>query len=414
MAGTDITAIEATLKEGWTQDNLEVQFMKEDPVLEAISVVSPDRMVGEYALTGVHTGRGGGITKVGQSGSKELNEPGPEQTAQAKWKLRRTAGAVEIDTGAIKQTQNKAQAIASVVDLEVEGKISTARKQLTSELMRDQSGLICQLATNNTTKVLKLATTGELGLGVEATMQGWLNENQQIDIGTKEEEAVVADGVTITAVNDDETEPTITISGSNVSTTGSHYVSIRNGRSGLTSHDMNGLRNIASRTAKLGEINPETENGWKAAFVDTSGGDLTRQRVISGRRKVRKKGKRPDWAITSLEQVEVLENETMPQVRYSSPDEQNMGTGETAKIGTLVIQGHEDTPRGDFTYLNKAHLKMLRDEKPYWHGEKFGSGILQIKAGSTFVYGSFEWFAEVITNRRNVFGRFGGLTVPTT
>ncbi|HET7455390.1 MAG TPA: hypothetical protein VFJ76_07715 [Solirubrobacterales bacterium] len=414
MAAADVTTIEAALKEGWTQDNLEVQFMKEDPVLEAIGVTSPDQMVGEYALTGVHTGRGGGITKVPSTGSKELNAPGPEQTNQAKWKLRRLVGAVEIDTGAIKQTQNKSQSVANVVDLETEGKISTARKQLTSELMRDQTGLICQLGTNTTTKTLKLATSGEYGLGVEATMQGWLNEGQLIDIGTTTEEAAIADGVEITAVNDDESEPSITISGSNVSTTGSHYVSIKNGRSGETSYDINGLRNIASRTSKLGEINPSTENAWKAAFVDTSGGDLTRQRVISGRRKVRKKGKRPDWAISSLEQVEVLENETYPQVRFDSTDKQNTGDGESIKIGNLTVQGHEDTPRGDFTYLSKAHLKMLRDEKPYWHGEKFGSGILQIKAGTTFVYGSFEWFVEAITNRRNVYGQFRKLTVPTT
>ena len=312
MAAADVTTVEAALKEGWTQDNLEVQFMKDDPVLEAIGVISPDQMVGEYALTGVHTGRGGGITKVPSTGSKELNQPGPEQTNQAKWKLKRTVGAVEIDTAAIKQTQNKSQSVANVVDLETEGKISTARKQLTSELMRDQTGLITQLQANSSTKTLKLAVEGEYGLGVEAAMQGWLNEGQLIDIGTTTEEAVIADGVEITAVNDSETEPTITISGSNVTTTTSHYVSIKNGRSGTTSYDINGLRNIASQTTKLGEINPETENGWKAAFVDTKGGDITRQRVISGRRKVRKKGKRPNWAITSLEQVEALGKRDLP------------------------------------------------------------------------------------------------------
>lgn len=411
MAAADVTTIEAALKEGWTQDNLEIQFMKDDPVFEAISVVNPDQMIGEYALTGVHTGRGGGITKVPSTGSKELNAPAPEQTNQAKWKLKRTVGAIEIETGAIKQTQNKAQSVANIVDLEVSGKISTARKQMTSELMRDQTGLICQLKENTTTKTLKLATEGEYGLGPEATMQGWLNEGQQIDIGTTAEEAVIADGVEIVTVKDDETEPTITISGANVSTTTSHYVSIKNGRSGTTSYDMNGLRNIAATTSKLGEINPETENGWKAAFVDATGGAITRQRVISGRRKVRKKGERPDWAITSLEQVEALENETYPQVRFDSTDKQNTGDGESIMIGNLKVQGHEDTPRGDFIYLRKAHLKLIRDEKPYWHGERFGSGILTIKAGTTFVYGSFEWYVEAMTNKRSAFGRFSKLAV---
>lgn len=410
MAAADVTTIEAALKEGWTQDNLEIQFMKDDPVMEAISVVDPDQMIGEVALTGVYTGRGGGITMVPSTGSKELNEPGPEQTNQAKWKLRRVVGAAEIDTAAIKQTANKAQSVANVVDLEVEGKVSTGRKQITSMLMRDQTGLICKLKENSTTKVLKLATEGEYGLGVEATRQGWLNEGQQIDIGTTSSEASIADGVTITAVNDDDTEPTITVSGSNISTEETDYVSLKNGRSGTTSYDINGLRNIASRTSTLGEINPSTENGWKAAFVDTSGGAITRQRVITGRRKVRARGTRPDWAITSLEQVENLENETYPQVRFQGTEGQNTGDGESIMIGSLKVQGHEDTPRGDFTFLRKENLKFIRDEKPYWHGEKFGSGILQIVPRTTFVYGSFEWFVEAITNRRNVFGQFRNLT----
>src|SRR6476620_140555 len=410
MAAADVTTIEAALKEGWTQDNLEIQFMKEDPVLEAITVVSPDNIVGEYALTGVYTGRGGGITKVPATGSKELNEPGAEQTNQAKWKLRRTVGAVEIDTAAIKQTQNKSTTVASVVDLEVEGKISTARKQLTSELMRDQTGLICQFKENTTTKTLKLAVEGEYGLGLEATRQGWLNEGQQIDIGTKASEAAIADGVTITAVNDDDTEPTITISGSNVSTTTSHYVSLKNGRSGETSFDMNGFRNIASRPSKIGEIDPATENGWKAAFVDTTGGALTRTRVIAGRRIVRARGGRPDLDETSLEQGANIDNETYPQVRFDSPDKQNTGDGESIMVGNMKVQGHEDCPRGDFTFLSKAHLKLLRDEKPIWHGEKYGSGILQIVPRTTFVYGSFEWFCEAITNRRNSFGQYRNLS----
>ena len=72
MAAADVTTIEAALKEGWTQDNLEVQFMKDDPVLEAIGVISPDQMVGEYALTGVHTGRGADPSRIPQSATVTL------------------------------------------------------------------------------------------------------------------------------------------------------------------------------------------------------------------------------------------------------------------------------------------------------------------------------------------------------
>jgi hypothetical protein len=406
MAAADVLVYEAVLKEGWTQDNLETQFMKDDPLLELLPVKSPDDMFGEYALTPVHTGRAGGFTMVPSTGSRELNEADSQKTAQAKWKLKRAWNSIELDTAVLKQTANKRVAAANAADTEVEGKLSDTRKQITRQLFLDQTGLICGLKANSTTKTLKLATTGEYGLGVEATRQGWLVEGQQIDIGTTSSEATIADGVTITAVNESETEPTITISGSNVSTETTHYVSIRNGRAGTTSYDLNGLRNIASKTSVLGEINPTTEPGWVAAFVDTEGGALTRGRVVAGRRKVRQRGERPDIALTSLKQVEVLENETYPQVRFDSPDKQNTGDGESIMIGNLKILAHEDCPDGDFTYAKKSHLSLIRDEKPYWATERYGSGILQYIPKTTFVYGSLEWFLELMTNKRIAIGQF--------
>lgn len=409
MAAADVTVYEAALKEGWTQDKLEVQFMKDDPLLEMLGTRSPDDLFGEYALTAVHTGRAGGFTMVPSTGSRDLNEADSQKTAQAKWKLKRAWNAIELDTASIKQTGSKSVAVANVVNTEVEGTVSDTRKQITRQLFADQTGLICGLKENTTTKTLELAISGTYGLGVEAVRQGWLVEGQQVDIGTTANEVAVADGVTITGVTDSETAPKITISGSNVSTTTSHYVSIRNGRSGTTSYDINGLRNIASTTATLGEINPETEPTWVAAFVDTSGGAITRQRVIAGRRKVRQRGTKPDLALTSLKQVEALENETYPQVRFPGTDGQNTGDGEHVMIGSLRVQGHEDCPEGDFTYATKANLTLIRDEKPYWATEKYGPGILQYIPKTTFVYGSLEWFLEFMTNRRNTVGQFRGL-----
>jgi hypothetical protein len=409
MAAADVLVYEAALKEGWTQDKLELQFKKDDPLFELLPVKSPDQLFGEYAITPIHTGRAGGFSMVPSTGSRELNEADSQKTAQAKWKLKRAWNAIELDTAAVKQTSNTSVAVANAVNTEVEGTVSDTRKQITRQLFLDQTARIVATKSNTTTKTLKLATTGEYGLGVEATRQGWLVEGQQVDIGTAGSEASVADGVTITSVNDSEEEPSITVSGSNVSTTTETYVSIRNARAGETSYELNGLRNIASKTSTLGEINPTTEPGWVAAFVDTSGGALTRARVVSGRRKVRTRGERPDLALTSLKQVESLEAETYPQVRFDSPSKQNTGDGESIAIGNLEIQAHEDCPDGDFTYAKKGNLAFIRDEKPYWATERYGSGILQYIPKTTFVYGSLEWFLELMTNRRNVIGQYRNL-----
>lgn len=409
MAAADVTVYEAALKEGWTDDKLEVQFLKNDPLLEMLGTRNPDDLFGEYALTAVHTGRAGGFSMVPSTGSRELNEADSQKTAQAKWKLKRAWKAIELDTAVIKQTGSKSVSVANTVNTEVEGAVSDTRKQITRQLFLDQTGLICKTKANETTKTLELETTGTYGLGVEAIRQGWLVEGQQIDIGTTANEVAIADGVTITGVTDSDTAPKITISGSNVTTTTSHYVSIRNTRSGTTSYEINGLRNMASKTGSLGEISPETEPGWIAALVNTDGGAITRQRVIEGRRKVRQRSDAPDVAITSLKQVEALENETYPQVRFQGPDGQNMGDGESTMIGSLKVQAHQDCPDGDFTFATKGNLSLIRDEKPYWATEKYGPGILQYIPKTTFVYGALEWYLEFYTNKRNTIGQFRGL-----
>lgn len=413
MAATTRTVIEAALKEGWTQDNLETQFLKTDKLLEKIGVKDPDELIGEYALTGVHTGRSGGFTVVPPTGSSSTNSADGQKVAQAKWNLRRQFNAIEIDTAAVKNAQNRKQAVVNLVDFEVEGTVSDTRKHIVRQLVTDQSGFITACADNENSTTLKLLVPSEdnndpYALGVEATRQGWLAKGQKIDVGTAESEASKGDARTIEAVTFSETAPTIKVSGEAIDTEedGKHLISIANSRSTTTSYSMNGFRNVASTSSKLGEIDPSTEGTWKAAFADNKeGAAISRQLALAGRRKVRQFGSTPDWAWTSLKQVEALENETYPQVRYDTSD-QNLGDGEHVMIGNLRVQGHEDVPDGDFTYTTLANVFLIRDGKPSWITQEYNGNILMPQANSTFLYGSLEWFVELGTNKRNSVGQY--------
>ena len=75
----------------------------------------------------------------------------------------------------------------------------------------------------------------------------------------------------------------------------------------------------------------------------------------------------------------------------------------------LRVQAHEDCPDGDFTYVRREHVFMIRDEKPYWLTQQYGNGILMPQANSTFLYGSLEWYVEMACNRRNAIGQFRNL-----
>lgn len=409
MPASDVVVYEATMKQGWPGPQMERQFHAEDPLLEDLERQSPIDTLGSEGITTVHTGRGGGVTMVPSTGSKDLNQADGQKTNRAKWKYARIANSIEIDSAVIRQVAGNNKATVDSADFEVKGNISDMRNQLSRQLFMDATSYICQTAVNNTTKVLKLAVSGSYGLGVEATRQGWLSKGQVIDIGTATEEAVIADGVEITAIGESETEPTITVSGSNVSTTASHFVSIRNARAGALSYETNGLRLLASQTAELGGLKPENEPKWRGAFVDSTGGPLSVARVKAGRRKVKTLGDKPDRSITSAKQVEVLDGELFVQQRYQPTDKKDMGEGEEVWIGNLKVMAHDDCPEGDFTFFKREHLFTLRIDAPYWLSERFGGSILVPKAGTTFLYSTCEYFLQLCTSKRICIGQFRGL-----
>lgn len=402
MSVATITVYEATIKQGWTQTQIEDQFFKEDPLLEQIERRKPTEQLGYEVYTPVHVGRGGGYTAVGKDGTSELNTASAQQTAKAKWELKRHWYPLKIDTAAIKRTKGDPQAVTESADFEMEGCISDLRNQIVRQLFSDQKAYIAQCTTTSSSTTVKLATTGSY-LGYEAIRNGYLSVGQEVDIGTATEEAVIADKKAILAVGEEENEPTIKIAGSAVSTTSSHFVSIANARSGETSLESNGFRNLIG-TATLGNLNPATYPGWKGVVVNEGGTAITREKVLGLRRKIRQRGETPDWAFTSLKQVEALENQLYPQVRFANPGEVNTGDGESIKVGSITVQGHQDCPDADFNLCKLDHVACLRDEKPEWVTQYEGGKLFSWAHGTTYLENALEYYLELYTNRRNALG----------
>jgi hypothetical protein len=407
MPVADVSVYEAALKEGWTQDTLEKQFYSEDPLLDSIQKMDPTTSIGQEGITPVWTGRAGGYSVVPPTGSSSLNAPDSQELNQAKWKYRRHWKQIKIDTGAVQQTSGSGNAVASVVDTEVEGAISDTRKQITRQLFSDQTARIAKTTTTASSTTVKLSSTD---MGYQAIRNGWLVPGQMIDIGTAASEASVAADREITAVTENESEPKITISGAAVETSTSEYVSIANARSGETSYENNGFGNLVSESTTLGEINPSTVPGWKGT-VDSEAAAITLGRIYKLQRRVRQKGTRADWAFTSLVQLENIFKLLQPQVRFAGADGSlQTGDGESVMVGNIKVQGHEDCPDSKFYLATKKHLATLRTDKPYWVPERYGKSLLEWKQESTFLLSALEYFFELITNRRNAFGAMTALT----
>lgn len=403
MAANTVTVWENALKQVWSQDEMERQFVQQDDLLKELEIKKPEAEIGGELLTPVYIGHGGVYTALGIEGSSELNSPEPEQINRAKWKNARHYTTIELDTASVKQSEGNSKAVASSVNMEMSGKLEYLRRQLTRQLFGEGSALIAQCAKeeaeSTTVKLLKT------GLGNHAIANGWLVKGQEVDIGTKTEQKVVVGKSKITAVKESETEPTITIS-SKVKTKEEHFVSIANARSGETSNEANSLRQMTDEISTLGGIKPETEPKWAGFTEKQSGAPVSRAMVIGFRRKLRKKGTDPDWSITSLEQIEALESVLFPQVRFNSPEQLNTGDGTNVKLGNLSFQGHLDCPKSDLYMLRKEHLSLLRDAKPEWMPEKYEGGkVLRWRQNTTFLTSALEYFLQTITNRRNALGR---------
>lgn len=412
MATATITVYEAAMKQAWTQETLEKQFYAEDPLLENIQKRTPEATLGLEALTPVWTGRGGGYTAVPSTGAATLNAASAQQVNRAKWLYKRHWKPIKIDTAAIKQTEGKAEAVASAVETEVSGNVSDVRKQITRQLFLDQTALIakCGTTTASTTVVLKAPTvTDPYAMGYQAIRNGWLVPGQQIDLGTTANQVSVAEKRTIESVEESETEPKLVISGATVTTSETTFVSIASARSGTTSNENNGFRNMISETANVafGNLKPENVPGWKGVVVKAEGKGISREKVLELRRKIRQKGETPDWAFTSLKQLEALENQLYPQVRFQNPAEVNTGNGESLMIGTIKVQGHQDCPDEDFNLVKSDKIGCLRSDQPTWVTQAYGNNggaILTWDLNGTFMVSALEYFFELVTNRRNALG----------
>lgn len=408
MSVSTFEVAESGAKQVWTQENFEKQFYSKDPMLEQVLKLKPEIQIGLEALTPVQTGRGGGITWVPKTGSSALNEAAPQQVTRAKWEYKRQWGMVEMDTAAIERTKDAAKSIMRWLDMEIEGKLSDMRKQLTRTLFGDGTGLIAQCAKKEEeSKVIELLPGG---FGYQAIRNGYLPVGQVIDIGSKTEEGLKAADKKILAVSESESKPTLEIATA-IKTAETDYVSLANSRSGETSYENNGWGNLSSPTSTLGGLKPETVPRWSGVFEEAKNTPVTRQKVIKLKRKLRQIGEDPDWCFTALKQIEALENESYTQVRFSNVNEQNTGDGEMVKIGKLAVQGHNDCPDKDLYMAVKNHVFILRDSAPYWATERYGGkGILMYIPKTTYVNGAIEGYLDFATNKRNSIGRLTELS----
>lgn len=396
-----LTTMDAALKETWTEDRLAEQLYNENPFLQRIKKLKVTQ-VGQHALTPIHTGRNHGFTALPASGGS-LNTAGQQEMKQAQWQYKHFYQPIEIESAAIDGTRNDTLSVAEVIDTEVTGGLDDLNRHLSRQLFLNGDAIIATCGTTSNATEVELEATS----GFNAIERGWLAVGTVVDIGTASVEDDDAAGATITAVEESETTPSITI-GSQITTTGSDFVSIKDARDGTTSYEMNGLRNIVSASADLGGLSVASVPSWKAANVDTTSQTLTLALMLKQARRVHQKtGKRPDYVLTGLKQEEQFYKLLQTQVRFTGD---SVGAGNVSpKWQGMEIHAQPDCQNEDMYFLTIGDFHLVTSGDPYWQNRHSGGNILEWKQGTSAYVATLMCRMNLGVRRRNSHARLGGL-----
>lgn len=358
------TGFKAALKEVFVAEEIQDSVFAKTKLLEMFKKVTPVASHGSEAIIVVRLGLSNGYSAVPNTGSSELNPAGGVSTARATHQFSHNWQNVEIDAGVILESKGS-DAIATAVVTEKQAVVDGLSTQLERALFADGTAKITATrATEAASTTIPLSLTD----GYDALRRRHLAVGMTVDIGTAADEDAIAASREITAVSVDAENPTITISGEEVETTTSHFVSVANARSGETSYELDGLDAMFSDEAKYGGIDPESEPEW-AAYVDSTEQDISLALINELEDEAwQSSGDEPTDCITSGKQLNALMELLQSQARFNGGESYNTGkrSGLTLPSGVEVMR-HQHCYSGKLYMIHKSDLGTVRhDDGPMW------------------------------------------------
>jgi len=402
MAATE-SSLEAALDVIWTRRHFVEQLFEENRFLEKIK--KTDKFTqGKEAKVPLHVTRNGGFTSL-PSGGGTLNEAGNQGYDEANFKLTHHHQQAAIQGDILDVSDDKQGSIVTAMDEEVTRALNDMNRQFTRMAYMDQTGRIAQCRTSNTNNVDLNTTSGRI-----AIERGWIYEGQQVDVGTKTEEATIVNGSTVTNV--DDVNYAFTVAAGNITTEGTtHYVSNKNARSGETSFEMNGIQNVISETAGLGGLTPTEQRQWKST-VNTTTTTLTIAALLTAQRKIRqRRGKSPTFLNTGLLQQQKFYELLEQQVHFSSDKGLTAGADDTTTWNGMEIFADPDCPDELLAMGHWEHFFMLESAAggPYWQNKITGGNKLAWIQGTDSYGGKVTYRCQLAADRRNDLYLFNAL-----
>jgi hypothetical protein len=114
--------------------------------------------------------------------------------------------------------------------------------------------------------------------------------------------------------------------------------------------------------------------------------------------------------LTGLKQQNKFYQLLQQQVHYQSDSAIDAGNEDRATWHGNQIYAHPDCPNEDWYTGVRQNLFVLASRKPFWQNDITGGDVLSWSQGTTAYVGKLGYHFNLGTNRRNVFGRLGGLS----
>jgi hypothetical protein len=402
------TTLSSVLKERWTDNEIQKQWLGDDTLLSRIERETESTMIGRQAQTPIWPDlNSGGYTSTG-SGGGSINTATNQPTAQAAWTLVQHFMPISMEFGTINQSRSNLQSVISGKNLEIRGAIATVRNQGTRQVVTNGDGKVAACGTSGGASVtvpLTAAASEGTAYGYSALVRDWLRPGAVIDIGTTADTDALATAATVTAVSESATAPTITTSSVDA-TAGTHFIYIANPNSTTAANtETNGLRNIVNTTGALGGLNPATAGSeyWAATVRDTSTTVLSLDLILSLSRAVlQKTGNEHTESITGFKQQMNFYSLLQNQVRF--PGEMKLGAGNFGGVtwGNTKVDAYPAVLDTDWFCLTLSDIIRVTGDitKPTWYSELAGMNQGMIPTLGSTAFGDQLVFSYQIGARR--------------
>jgi hypothetical protein len=359
---------------------------------------------GNVAVIPLHVGRSGGIGSRGEA--EALPAAGAQTYAKATYDVKAHYGRLKVTGLSMVKTRSDAQSFLRALASEVDFLKNDLIREEARQAYMDGTGKIAACAANSNTTTLTLASSAK-----EPISKGWLYVGMLVDIGSASNAQSVATGREILAINPNT--PSITISGSNVTTAATDFVYRSGNVSGSSttgSREALGLDCFVGTSAPAihpGGINEATDSFWAPVRVN-AGGALSNSLLVQTFNQVRLAGGKPTLMIGSFGMQRALFLLLQGLVRYVN-DPTNLKGGFTAiEYQGLPFVADRDAFWGRVYVLDESHFRVITTGD--WNFLDEDGKALKWVPGFDMWEAVLAKYYNYATDRRNVQAVLYGLT----